>query len=80
MQVLLLKKLVVHELVPFFGSPREANIIWIFSNLKSVYFLEKYDGLSELVAFAQNGGVLQTRMDQRSDHMKMNFYYFQIQK
>ena len=41
---------------------------------------KKYDGLSELVAFAQNWGVLQARMDQSGDHMKMNFDYFQIQK
>ena len=39
-----------------------------------------YDGLSELVVFAQNWGILQTRMDQRGDHMKMNFGYFQKQK
>ena len=36
--------------------------------------------MSELVAFAQNWSILQTRMDQRRDHMKMNFDYFQIQK
>ena len=29
--------------------------------------------------FAINRGILQTRMDQRGDHMKMNFDYFQIQ-
>ena len=56
------------------------NIIWIFSNLRVVYFLEKYDELSELVAFTQNWGILQTRMDQRGNHMKINFDYFQIQK
>ena len=39
-----------------------------------------YDGLSESVAFAQNWSILQTRMDQREDHMKMKFNYFQIQK
>ena len=44
------------------------------------YFLEKYDGLSKSVAFSQNWGILQTRIDQRGDHMKMNFDYFQIQK
>ena len=64
----------------FFGSPWGQNIIWIFSNLRVVYFLEKYDELSELVAFAQNWGILQTRMDQRGNHMKMNFDYFQMQK
>ena len=45
-----------------------------------VYFLGKYDGPSESVAFAQNWVTLQTRMDQRVDHMKINFGYFQIQK
>ena len=40
---------------------------------QGVYFLGKYDGLSKLVAFAQNWGILQTRLDQRGDHMKMNF-------
>ena len=29
---------------------------------------------------AKNWGILQTRMDQRGDHMKMNLEYFQIQK
>ena len=29
---------------------------------------------------AKNWGVLQIRMDQNGDHMKMNFTYFQIQK
>ena len=33
-----------------------------------VYFLEKYDGLSELVAFAQNWSIWKTRIDQRGDH------------
>ena len=36
--------------------------------------------LSESVAFAQNWGILQTRMDQRGDHNKINFDYFQIKK
>ena len=31
---------------------------------QNVYILEKYDGLLELVAFAQNWGILQTRIDQ----------------
>ena len=34
----------------------------------------------ELVAFAQSRGILQTRMDQKWDNMKMNFDYFQIRK
>ena len=49
-----------------------------FKYPQGVYFLEKYDGLTELVAFAQNCGILQTRMDQRADNMKMNFDCFQI--
>ena len=65
----------VHELIPFLGSPWGKNIIWILSNL-GVYFLEKYDGLSESVALAQNWGILQTRMNQREDQMKMNFWPF----
>ena len=36
--------------------------------------------MSESVAFAQNWGILQTRMDQMGDHVKMSFEYFQIQK
>ena len=36
-----------------------------------------YDELSELETFAQNLVILQTRMDQRRYHMKMNFDYFQ---
>ena len=39
-----------------------------------------YDGLSELVAFAQNWGILQTRIDQKYDHVKMNFGHFNIWK
>ena len=45
-----------------------------------VSFKEKYDALSESVAFAQNWGILYTKMDQRGDHMKVNCDYFQIQK
>ena len=36
--------------------------------------------LSESVAFSQNWGILKTIMDQRGDHMKMNFDYFEIRK
>ena len=46
----------------------------------AVYFVEKYDGMSESVAFDPNWGILLTRMDQRGDHMKINFDHFQIQK
>ena len=52
-------------LIPFGGQ----NIIWIFSNLKVSTFY-KCDGLSELVAFAQNLGISQTRMDQRGSTSK----------
>ena len=34
--------------------------------------------MSELLAFAQNWSILQTRRDQRGDHIKINFDYFQI--
>ena len=34
--------------------------------------------LSKLVAFAKICGILQTRIDQKGDHMKINFDYFQI--
>ena len=65
------------------------NFIWLplgdktkygFLVTSGVYFLEKYDGLSESVAFAQNWGILQTRIEQRIDHMKMNSDHFEIQK
>ena len=59
------------------------NIILIFINIWVFYFLEKYDGLSDLVPFAQNWGILQTRMKmhlKNGEHMKMNFDFFQIQK
>ena len=60
-------------LSPFGGQ----NAIWIFSNLRvGVYFLEKYERLSELVALAQNWGILQTTMGQSGDHMKMNLTIF----
>ena len=42
--------------------------------------MQKSMMLSELLAFAQNWGILQTRMDQRGDHIKTNFDYFQIKK
>ena len=53
---------------------------WYAPYFSSVYFLEKYGGLSESVAFAQNWRIVQTRMDQRGDYMKMSFDHFQIQK
>ena len=39
----------------------------------------KFDEFSKAVVFGQKC-ILQNRMDQRGDHMKMNFEYFQIQK
>ena len=45
--------------------------------LDATYFLEKYGELYKLVVFGQKC-ILQTRMEQRGDHMKMNFEYFQI--
>ena len=63
---------IVHEMIPFFGSPE-----W---RKHDIYFWEKYDILSESVVFVQTWGILQTGMDQRGDHMKMNFDYLQIQK
>ena len=51
-------------------------------NSENCYFLKKYDGLSQSVAFAQNRGILQSRIDQRAEggggHKKMNFDHFQI--
>ena len=43
------------------------------------YVPEKYDGLSKSAAFAQIWNILQTRVDQRGDRLKMDFDYFQIQ-
>ena len=59
---------------------KSSYISMMNSSWTNVYFLEKYDGLPESVAFAQNWAILQTRMDQRRDHIKMIFDYFQIQK
>lgn len=41
-----------------------------------MYFLEMYDGLSKTVAFDQNCGILQIKMDQSGEHTKMNFDFF----
>ena len=64
----------------FLAPLGEQNIIWIFVTSGCLLSRIKYDGLSESVAFAQNWGILQTRMDQRRNHMKMNFDNFQRQK
>ena len=61
----------------FLATFRGQNIIWIFSNIRVSTFFK--NGLSESITFSQNWGILQTRMDQEADHMKMNFGYFQIQ-
>ena len=61
-----------HELIRFFGSRWGTK-----HNMDGVYFLKKYDGLSKLVAFKQNWDILQTRMEQRGDPMKINFDHFQ---
>ena len=45
-----------------------------------MYFIEKYNDLSELVAFAQNLGILHSRIVEREYYIKMNFEYYQIQK
>ena len=60
----------------FFGSPRRTKLNTDFEKLQGVYFSEKYGGLSELIAFVQNWGILLTRMVQRCDHMKMSLDYF----
>ena len=69
-----------------FGSSKYTKQ-YRFLVTSGVYFLKKYDELSESVAFGQKlryftavRGILQTRMDERGDHMKMNFEYFQTQK
>ena len=67
---------IVHELVLFFGSPQRTKLNTDFEKLQGVYFPKKYGGLSELIAFVQNWGILQTRMDLRWDHMKISLDYF----
>ena len=71
---------IVHELIPYFDSTRTTKHNMDFWSPQGVYFLEKYDGLSESVAFTQKWSILLTRIDQMIDHTKMNFDYFQIQK
>ena len=46
---------------------------------KTISIFIKYDDLSKSVVFGQKC-ILQTRVDQRHDHMEINFEYFQIQK
>ena len=52
------------------------NIISIFSNFKGVCFLEKYDEVSELIAFAPK---LRCFTDQNGSNGG-SYQYFQIQK
>ena len=42
----------------------------------NIYFLEKYVGLSQWEAFSPNWSILQTRMNQKGNHTKINFDYF----
>ena len=43
----------VHEMIPFSGSLRETKYNMDFQQPQGVYFLEKYDELSQSVAFRQ---------------------------
>ena len=61
-----------------FGSPWRTKQNIEFYSLKVVYFPENCGGLSGLVGFAKNWDILQTKIDQSYDHMKMNFDYFEI--
>ena len=49
-------------------------------NPEDVYFLEKYDELSELVAFGQKLVYFTDQNGPWRGHVKINFEYFQIQK
>ena len=51
-----------------------------FQEFRDVYFLEKYDELSESVAFAKKMRYFTDQNGPRGKHVKMNFEYFQIQK
>ena len=46
-----------------------------FKSPQVVYILEKYDELSKLVAFAQNWGILQTRMNQKGERPHENEFW-----
>ena len=45
---------IANELIAFFGSPRGSKHNMNFSSPQGVYVPEKYNGLSESVAFAKN--------------------------
>ena len=62
----------------FGGGRAKPNID--FEEPQDVYFLEKYDELSESVAFGQKLRYFTDQNGPRGDHVKMNFEYFQIQK
>ena len=73
----------VHGLEPkknwMFGDGRtKPNID--FQQLQDAYYLEKYDELSELVAFGQKLRYFTDENGPRGYHVKMNFEYFQILK
>ena len=53
--------LLVHELIPFLAPLGGQSITWITSGCP---VLEEHNGLSELVVFVQNWGILLTRMNQ----------------
>ena len=45
-----------------------------------MYLVEKYDGLSESLAFGQKLRYFTDKHGPKGGPHKMNFYYFQIQK
>ena len=49
-------------------------------NIDFYYFLEKYDELSESVAFGQNLRYFAGQNGPKGGHKKINFDFFQIQK
>ena len=54
--------------IMLFDSTRGTkNITRIFKYPQGSCFLEKYDGVSDSVAFVQNSGILKTRMDKMRD-------------
>ena len=56
------------------------NIIQIFSLLRVSTFQKRMMSCPNRQHLGKNRSILQTRMGQRWDHMKINFHYFQIQK
>ena len=68
------------ELIPFFWLPQVDKTLYGFLESSGCILSRKVWWAVRSGSFAQNWGILQTRMDQRVDHMKINFYYFQILK